>query len=90
MYKRQTLHYPDKDTSFSILNFLSKSSKPKTEKAILNHLGSEQPIKRNDLINELDRLRTDDYLVRKIKNEERVYRFKYEILRKWWKINKSY
>ena len=89
-YERITLHYPDKDTSFSILNFLSKSSKPKTEKAILNHLGSEQPIKRNDLINELDRLRTDDYLVRKIKNEERVYRFKYEILRKWWKINKSY
>ncbi len=89
-YERITLHYPDKDTSFSILNFLSKSSKPKTEKAILNYLGSEQPIKRNDLINELDRLRTDDYLVRKIKNEERVYQFKYEILRKWWKINKSY
>ena len=89
-YERITLHYPNKEVSFSILNFLSKSNKAKTEKAILNHLGSEQPISRNDLINELDRLRTDDYLIRKIKKEERVYRFRYEILRKWWKINKSY
>jgi len=89
-YERITLHYPDKDTSFLILNFLSKSKEPQNEKAILNYLASEKTINRNELINELDRLRTDDYLIRQIKEEERVYTFKYEILRKWWKINKSY
>jgi len=89
-YERITLHYPDKDTSFLILNFLSKSKEPQNEIAILNYLASEKAINRNELINELDRLRTDDYLIRQIKEEERVYTFKYEILRKWWKINKSY
>jgi len=89
-YERITLHYPEKDISFSILNFLSKRNRPQTEKAILNHLSSEKVINRNDLIEELDRLRTDDYLIRKIQQEERVYQFRYEILRKWWKINKSY
>jgi len=58
--------------------------------AILNHLAASVKINRNMLISELDRLRTDDYLIRKIKKEERTYKFRYEILRKWWKINKSY
>lgn len=66
------------------------SAELKTEKAILNHLAASVKINRNMLISELDRLRTDDYLIRKIKKEERTYKFRYEILRKWWKINKSY
>jgi len=89
-YERITLHYPNKEDSFLILNFLSKEKNPKTEAEILNYLSSEKVISRATLIDELDRLRTDDYLLRRIKEEQRVYQFKYEILRKWWKINKSY
>jgi len=89
-YERISLHYPNKEDSFLILNFLCKEKSPKTEAEILNYLSSEKEISRTTLINELDRLRTDDYLLRQIKEEQRVYQFKYEILRQWWKINKSY
>ncbi len=89
-YERITLHYPNKEDSFLILNFLSKEKNPKTEVEILNYLSSEKIISRTTLIDELERLRTDDYLLRQMKKEQRTYQFKYEILRKWWKINKSY
>lgn len=89
-YERITLHYPNKEDSLLILKFLCKDENFKTEVEILNYLSSEKVISRTTLINELDRLRTDDYLLRQIKEEQRVYQFKYEILRKWWKINKSY
>ena len=89
-YERIMLHYPNKKISFSILNFLSKIKKPQIESDIFNHIAADQEIDRDALIDELDRLRTDDYLVRELKKEERVYRFKYEILRKWWKLNKAY
>lgn len=89
-YERITLHYPNRRISFLILNFLSKQRETKTEEDILNYLLSNQAIGREELIEELDRLITDDYLIREIKNEGRAYHFKYEILRRWWKLNKSY
>lgn len=81
-YERISLHYPNKKISFQILNFLSKQHEFQTEKEILNHIASNQTIDRETLIEELDRLIADDYIIRSIKNEERTYRFKYEILRK--------
>jgi len=89
-YERITLHYPEKDTSLSILNFLSKNTQPKTETDILNHISTQKETTRQSLIDELDRLRTDDYLSRETIEEERTYKFKYEILRMWWKLNKSF
>jgi len=89
-YERITLHYPEKDTSLSILNFLSKNTQPKTETDILNHISTQKETTRQSLIDELDRLRTDDYLSRETIEDERTYKFKYEILRMWWKLNKSF
>lgn len=89
-FERITLHYPNKDISFPILNFLSQQEESQSEEDILNYVTTEQRIHRRGLIEELDRLRIDDYLIREIKNETRFYRYKYEILRKWWKLNKSF
>jgi len=89
-HERIFLHYPEKKISFSILNVLSKQESLLTEREILNQIGAERKIDRDALIEELDRLRTDHYIVRKVKDEERAYQFKYEILRMWWKLNKSY
>lgn len=88
--ERIELHYPNKEISLLILNFLSKDKTTISEKEINNAIASQIEMDRTILIDELNRLRKDDYLIRKIIDEERHYTFKYEIIRNWWKINKSY
>jgi len=35
----------------------------------------------------IELLRDDNYLVREISGGERRYRFRYRLMREWWKIN---
>lgn len=89
-YERIILHYPQQQLSLSILNILSKQTQAQSERTILQELSADRIIGREELLMELDRLRNDDYLIRQIVAGERVYQFKYEILRRWWQINKAY
>jgi len=88
--ERIELHYPNKAISLWILNFLSKETATKSENEINNAVASHMDIDRTLLIDELNRLRKDDYLVREIIEEERHYKFRFEIIRNWWKVNKAF
>lgn len=89
-YDRIELHYSKPDLSICILSYLSKQDDYTSEIDVLNNLSQQIEITREVLIVELDRLRGDDYLLREIKDDERHYNFRYQILRRWWKINRAY
>jgi hypothetical protein len=82
---RIALYYPkQKDSMFTILDFLSKQQSQIQEDEIINSIDVEGREAR-------DFLRTlckDQYLTRTIIEEKRYYEFKYKIFRKWWKLNK--
>ena len=37
----------------------------------------------------IDQLWSDHYLVRDVKSGKRLYKFKYTILKNWWKVNRG-
>ena len=94
-YDRIDIHYPDKAVSFSILNILSQEGDWLEEVVIYKGITALHAIDRSTLTNELKRLTKDGYLERKThrakgKGINRFYKFKYQILKDWWEINKSY
>ncbi|MCD4793286.1 MAG: hypothetical protein K8R54_08650 [Bacteroidales bacterium] len=90
-YDRIKLFYPKAKISENILNFVSKNDKMSSEIEIYNHVFAFiQEIDRIDVNNEIERLRNDGYLIRKLKERERYFDFKYSILKKWWDINKAF
>ncbi len=77
---------------------------PKAERmiALLNQLAtqdgfvSEIDLRRrreadssSDLLEALETLRKEQYLVRKIEHGVRHYQFKYNLIKQWWKLNKA-
>lgn len=73
--------------------------KAKSMKAILDFLSSyEEFVSEEDIIYGINQedtktllytLLADHYLLREIKSDQRHYKIKYEIFRKWWKINQA-
>lgn len=90
-YDRIGNFYPHYKTSVYILNFVCLNTKGVTESEIANNvLSNTIGIDRIEINEEIERLRNDGYLIRTIKNEERVYDFKYSLLKSWWKRNKAF
>ncbi len=67
----------------AILDFLSKQEEFVSEEDIINGINQEE------VKTHLYTLLADHYLLREMKNEKRHYKIKYEIFRKWWKINQA-
>ena len=89
-YDRIENFYPNPPLSVYILNFVSKSSEYVSETEIANNILSITESDRLEINNEIERLKNDGYLVRKIQKEERFYDFKYSLLKSWWKRNKAF
>ncbi len=90
-YDRIKDFYPNHKVSVYILNFISISSRAVTESEIASNLLTNiLESDRIEINEEIERLRNDGYLIRTIKNEERVYDFKYSLLKSWWKRNKAF
>jgi hypothetical protein len=82
---RIALYYPkQKDSMFTILDFLSKQQSQIQESEIINSVDIEG----REVRDFLRTLSKDQYLTRTIIEEKRYYEFKYKIFRKWWKLNK--
>jgi len=90
-YDRIEDFYPKYKISVYILNYISKSTQAVPEKEIFNNVLTITTETNRIVINEeIERLRNDGYLLRTIKGGERIYNFKYSILKLWWKRNKAY
>jgi hypothetical protein len=85
---RLEIYYPtiQNNEMIKILNVLSKQTDFIDEEILYEQLD----IDRKDSLNRnLYILLSDHYLVREIREEKRAYKFKYQIFREWWKINKA-
>lgn len=76
--------------AFSILNVLCQSSELKTEEEIWNEVAAQIELTDKNLFKKtLAMLVMDHYLERRRQEEERAYRFKYDIIRRWWLTNRG-
>jgi len=90
-YDRIEGFYPNYKISVYILNFVSKSAQVVTEMEIANNvLVNTTETDRIEINEEIERLKNDGYLFRMMKDGERVYDFKYSLLKTWWKRNKAF
>ena len=90
-YDRIEDFYSNYKISVYVLNFISKSAIAVTETEIANSvLSNTTETDRIEINEEIERLKNDGYLFRVMKDGERVYDFKYSLLKSWWKRNKAY
>ena len=76
--------------AYSVLSFLSFHDDFVSEKVIFDHVKSQITVEYvNDVLATLELLLDDNYLIRDTSTGERRYRFKYNIMRRWWRINKG-
>lgn len=82
---RITIYYPveQQNLSLKILTLLSKENDFLSEEEIHQKLENDT----SEINTTLYQLYGDQYLIREIKDEKRVFKFKYEIFKQWWKIN---
>ena len=81
---RLKIYYPVReDKALDILEAICVAGKI-LESDLLNQLD----IQKRELIEILELLQKEQYIVREIIEGERQYSFKYEIIKKWWRINK--
>lgn len=87
LYDRIKIYYPEKESviMLQILNFLANQKEIVQENKIVQSIDSEAI-----MINEaLLILVSEHYLERSFDEHGRAYIFKYEIFKKWWKLNKA-
>ena len=87
LHDRLTIYYPETEskTMLLIINYLSRQNESKTESEIITGIDLEA-----ELIKEaLTTLVSEHYLLRTFNDDTRVYSFKYQLIKKWWKINKA-
>ncbi|PWH82330.1 hypothetical protein DIS18_08740 [Algibacter marinivivus] len=89
-YERIKSHYPEKKISLHLLNVLSKESGWVSESKMFELVNAKLEVDRYLLIDEAERLWKDKYLRRESGDEGRYYKFKYQVLKDWWEVNKSY
>lgn len=87
LLERINIYYPKAkaDVMKSVLSVLSTQSDFISEDEIVSKANFEV----KEIIQSLYDLLSDHYLIREISNERRTYKFKYEIFRQWWKINRA-
>jgi hypothetical protein len=87
LYDRLKIYYPEKESAvmLQVLNFLANQVEVTHESKIIQSIDNEAII-----INEaLLVLVSEHYLTRSFDENGRAYIFKYEIFKKWWKLNKA-
>jgi len=73
-----------------ILKRLSHEAEYFPEKAIIDYVRSQMTVEYDDVVRSaLELLWDDNYLVRDTSTGDRCYRFRYRIMRQWWKINRG-
>ena len=68
-----------------VLNYLSLQIDFRLEDDLLQAIGIDKP----ELLDALETLWKEQYLVRTIKDSARHYQFKYNLIKQWWKLNKA-
>ncbi len=89
-YKRIKTYYRPKEKqtlALDTLDFISRYSQPVEENTVISELVSNGWEDRRMIRDILKQLYDDLYLLRKVKNDEKQYCFRYNLLRKWWKLN---
>lgn len=84
--------YYDKDIQDIALLILDKACKQEDywkEEDILNTVKSFMEIDDETIKVTINLLWSDHYLIRIVKRYKRSYKFKYSILKKWWKVNRG-
>ena len=77
-------------TASTILNLLSAEEDFLPEEAILNAVRAvEEGADDQQMRRVLELLTDDNYLVRDTSTGERRYRFRYRLMRQWWRINRA-
>ncbi len=79
------------ELSFLILDKACKNTDYWEEEDIINIVNTnrESGVANEIIIETLNLLREDHYLIRKVIHEKRQYKFKYSILQNWWKTNRG-
>jgi hypothetical protein len=82
---RISIYYPNeqKEIAIELLKILSKEDDFILEEVLVTRLNNES----SKISEVLYQLFSDHYLVREIKDDKRAFKFKYEIFKKWWRIN---
>jgi hypothetical protein len=74
----------------TVLKHLSHTTDYVAEKDIVDHLRAQMTVERDEIVvDTLDLLYQDNYLVRDTSSGGRRYRFRYELMRWWWEINRG-
>ena len=84
-------YYDEKSQKIAliVLDGLCKQKNDLEETEIINRAKSQMEIDDESVKEALDLTWSDHYLTRKIKDHHRLYAFKYEILKRWWLINRG-
>ena len=70
---------------------MSKSSSAVTESEIASNVMTNMTeTDRIEINEEIERLKNDGYLLSNFKDKERIYDFKYSIIKLWWRRNKAF
>lgn len=82
---RISIYYPNeqKEISIELLKILSKEDGFILEEVLQTKLNYES----RKISEVLYQLFSDHYLVREVNDDKRAFKFKYEIFKKWWRIN---
>lgn len=78
-----------KGISLTILDNACHKTDYWDEEDIINSIKSISDISAEIIKNTLKLPWDDHYLLRKIKNNKRAYKFRYSLLQKWWKVNRG-
>ena len=84
--------YYDKEMaqiSFIILNRVCRSDEYISEGSIIEKVTNDIQVQKEIILETLELLWNDHYLLREIQESGRVYKFRYGILQQWWKKNRS-
>jgi hypothetical protein len=78
------------ECAFAILGFLSRSGGMVSEQSIVDHVPSRIVVEHKRVVlDTLELLLDDNYLVRDTSTGERRYRFRYVLMRDWWRVNRA-
>jgi hypothetical protein len=84
-------YYEEKSQKIAliILDRLCKEKNDVEEMEIIHRVRNQMDIDDESIKEALDLTWSDHYLTRKIKDNHRFYAFRYEILKRWWLINRG-
>lgn len=88
-YDRIKHYYKEKELAYALLDILSqKENHTISESELKSSHGLEGKTNRT-VMETIDKLYKDNYLDRSIIDDERHFTFRYNLIRRWWKINNA-